>query len=374
MLEDLWHSIIEFTSKLVVPDWGSLVALIPLGVAALVVVYLVWNGARLATAPPTRRGVRPIKPLPPAGVHVPGGSFAPIFAALGSFLLLFGLIAGGPALWLGAIALVLTLLYWGREALTDYDHIPDVAEEGGTRPRLPDVVHAGPPPGVHLPGPSFRPILGALGSTLLLFGIVAGGPLLFAGIIVLVITLIGWLVDAGKEFRATEQADITGHIENGPAPRWPRSTLVAIVAIVAVAAVLASGILPIGAGAPAASGSPGASAPPPGSQAPPGGGGGGSAPPPNVQADVVITAEGIKWTTTSVQAPAGKAFSLALDNRDQGAPHDIQISDSSGKQVYKTEVVTGPKAQVFQAPALQAGSYPFKCTIHPNMTGTITAG
>ena len=373
MLEDLWHSIIEFTAKLVVPDWGALVALIPLGVAALVAVYLVWNVARLATAPPTRRGVRPIKPLPPPGIHMPTGSFAPIFGAIGAFLLLFGLVAKGPALWLGVVALMLTLLYWGHEAQTDYDHIPDIADEGGTRTRLPPVVHEGPPPGVHMIGPSFRPILGAIGAALLLFGFVAGGPLLFAGIIVLVITLLGWLVDAGKEFRATEAADITGHIETGPAPRWPVRTAIVILAIVAVGAILASGILPLGKGGPEASASPGASAPPPGSQPPGGGGGGSGAPPPNVQADVVITAEGIKWTATSVNAPAGKPFSLALDNRDQ-APHDVAIADASGKQVFKTEIVTGPKAQVFKAPALQQGSYSFHCTIHPNMTGTITAG
>jgi cupredoxin-like protein len=360
-----------------VPDWGSLITLLPIAMAALVVLYLLWNVARFATAPPTRRGVRRLTPVPPPGVHMPGPTFAPVFGAVGAFLLMFGLIAGGPALPLGVVALFLTLLYWGREALTDYDHIPDVATEGGSMTLLPAVVHQGPPPGVHMPGPSFRPFLGALGSALLVFGVVFGGWFLVAGVVVLVITLLGWLRDARAEFVAVEEADETGHIDTGPAPRWPLPTLAAIVGIVVIAAILQSKILPIGSGAvPVAS--PGASgAPAPsgsgsagGSQAPGGGGGPSAAP---IAADVIVTAEGIQWTTPSVQAPTGKAFSLALDNRDT-QPHDIAIKDASGKEVYKTDVVTGPKVQIFQAPALTGGAYTFACTIHPNMTGTLTAG
>jgi hypothetical protein len=372
MIEDIWHSLIEFTTQFVVPDWGSLIGLLPIAIAALVVVYVIWNLVRLAKAGPRRRGVRRLTPATPDGIHMPGPTFAPIFGAIGAFLLMFGLIAGGPALWLGAIALTLTLLYWGREALTDYDHIPEVAAEGGTVTMLPAVVHDGPPAGVHMPGPSFRPFLGALGSTLLVLGLVLEGWLMVAGIIVLVITLLGWLVDARRDYAATEEADLTGHIDNGPPPRWPLPTFAAIVAIVVVASILASGILPIGAGN-AAAGSPGAS----GSAAPPASGQPSGAPPPSqapIDADTVITAHGIDWTTKAVTAPAGKAFKLALDNQDNGVPHDIVIKDGSGTQVYKTEVVTGPKAQVFEAPALSAGAYPFVCSIHPNMAGTLTAG
>src|SRR4051794_1394096 len=258
MLEDIWHQLITFTTQFVVPDWGGLIALLPIALAALVLLYLIWSIFRMATAPPRRRGVRRLTPLPPPGVHMPGPTYAPLFGAIGAFLLLFGLIAGGPALWLGAIALALTLLYWGREAMADYDHIPEVAAQGGTITVLPAVIHDGPPAGVHMPGPSFRPILAAIGATLLVFGFVVEGWIMVAGVVVLVITLLGWLRDARHEFVATVDADETGHIDNGPAPRWPVPTFIAIVAIIAVAAVLASNVLPIGSGnVPAAS--PGAS-------------------------------------------------------------------------------------------------------------------
>ena len=51
---------------------------------------------------PKRRGVRRLTPVAPAGLHMPGPTFAPLFGAVGAFLLVFGLVAGGIALWLGA--------------------------------------------------------------------------------------------------------------------------------------------------------------------------------------------------------------------------------------------------------------------------------
>ena len=46
-----------------------------------------------------------------------------------------------------------------------------------------------------------------------------GGWLLTAGIIALIATLVGWLVDAVKEYREVVRADTTGHLENPPAGR-----------------------------------------------------------------------------------------------------------------------------------------------------------
>ena len=53
MIEDIWHSLIEFTTQFVVPDWGSLIGCCPIGIAALVVLFLLWSvpGSR----PPARR-------------------------------------------------------------------------------------------------------------------------------------------------------------------------------------------------------------------------------------------------------------------------------------------------------------------------------
>ena len=150
---------------------------------------------------------------------MPGPSFAPIFAAVGTFLLFFGLVFGGPSIILGLIALLLTLLYWGREALTEFDHV------AGTHPQLPAVIHGEPPPGVHIPGPSFRPLLASLAVAILFAGLVFGGWLLGVGVLVTILTLLGWLSDARKEYRHVVDADRTGHIVNEPAPGWPKVML-----------------------------------------------------------------------------------------------------------------------------------------------------
>ena len=56
---------------------------------------------------------------------------------------------------------------------------------------------------------------------MLMLGLVFGGWLLAAGVIALILTLVGWLIDAVKEYRKTVEADTTGHLENIPAPRTP---------------------------------------------------------------------------------------------------------------------------------------------------------
>jgi plastocyanin len=367
---DLWDGILDLTSKLVIPDWGALVALLPLLLLALVVLFFLSRVALYANLGPSHRGVRRVTPLPPPGVHAGSGSFAPVLAAIGVFLLFFGLIAGGWLLVAGVVVLILTLLYWGRESMREFDHIEPAGllAAGG-----PATAGAPPPPGIHLPAPSFRPILVSIAVALLLLGLVFGAWLALGGVIALVITLLGWLHDAGREYHATVVADQTGHHPAEKAPGYPTGTLVAIVAIVVVAVVLNTGILPPGSNAAAG---PGAS---PGAGGGTAGGGGASAAPSGggaslPAADATITAQGIQFVTKTVTAPAGKPFTIAFDNEDAGVPHDVAIRKGSatGDEAFKGEIVTGPKVVVYDVPALEAGSYTFVCTVHPNMTGTLT--
>src|SRR5690349_16113259 len=153
MIQQLWSQFIEFTSKLVVPDWGALVNLIPVFLAVGVIGYLVWIVLRFAGAGPTRRGKTRITPRPPAGTHMPGPSFAPILGAIGVLFLGIGFVVGGLWFVVGALVLLLTLLYWGREALREYDttaaHSTGDAVIVGALP-----APTGPvPEGVHIPPP-----------------------------------------------------------------------------------------------------------------------------------------------------------------------------------------------------------------------------
>jgi plastocyanin len=51
----------------------------------------------------------------------------------------------------------------------------------------------------------------------------------------------------------------------------------------------------------------------------------------------------------------------------------VTISDASGAEVFKGEIFPGVETRDYQVPALAAGEYPFVCTVHPTMTGTLTA-
>jgi plastocyanin len=374
MLEQIWNGILGLLSQVVIPDWGVLVALaLPVGTVALVALGLVWTFRRLLIAPSARRGFQRVDPKTPSGIHMPGPSLAPIFAAVGTALLLLGLVFGGLVLALGLIALVLTLLYWLAEGLRIYDH-----DNEPTTTSLPARIETGPPPGVHVPGPSFRPILGALGVALLFLGLVFGGWLLAVGVLALVVTLIGWLFDARKEYVKTVEADRTGHLENIAAPDPPSRLLAVLALLVVVAAVAQSGVLTADSangGTPGSSAAPESAAPPPGgSGAPASGAPGGSAgsPPAGGPADVTVEAKDIAFIQATWSAPADKPFKLAFDNEDNGVPHNVTLKDSSGAEVFKGEIFNGVETRVYDVPALPAGQYTFVCSVHSNMTGTAT--
>ena len=115
-----------------------------------------------------------------------------------------------------------------------------------------------------------------------------------------------------------------------------------------------------GSAAPSASGS--ASAAPSASGAAPG----------SPAASVSIVASGIAFTTTTVTAPADTQFVITFENQDAGVPHNVAIHDPSGAEVFKGEIFPGVATKEYQVPALKAGDYQFACTVHPNMTGTLT--
>jgi plastocyanin/mono/diheme cytochrome c family protein len=94
----------------------------------------------------------------------------------------------------------------------------------------------------------------------------------------------------------------------------------------------------------------------------------------NPDAEVVtITALNIAFDPTAVTAPANADFTLSFDNQDAGIPHDVQVKDATGAVMFKTDVFPGAAKRDYTVPALAAGEYSFVCSVHPNMTGTLTA-
>jgi plastocyanin len=85
---------------------------------------------------------------------------------------------------------------------------------------------------------------------------------------------------------------------------------------------------------------------------------------------VTITASGIAFTAPAVTSPRGRP--PAFDNQDASV-HPRRPGPGTGAQVFKTDVFPGVATRSFEVPALAAGTYPFACTVHANMTGTLTA-
>ena len=362
MFEDLWNGILELTSKFVIPDWSSVIAMLPVLVFAgsiVIIAILLW---RIWRHPRPRVDKVKVEPVPPAGVHMPGPSWAPALAAFGAFMLFLGLVFGGPLLLVGAIGLSLTLLYWLVEAIRIYDH-----DLGSTTPPLPEVVRDGPPPGVHVPGPSFLPFLAALGAGLLFLGLVFGGWILAAGVIALILTLAGWMTAARGEYEKTVEADVTGHLENLPEPRTPKALLWGLALMLVAAFVIQVGWIPPRASGEEASPAPGASGAPvePGGPGEPGAS-------PVAGGKPTIHAKDIQFVEKTIQAPADKEFELDFVNEDASIPHNVEIKDGGGNVVFKGDIVNGVQTVTYKVPALAAGQYPYICTVHPTMTGTAT--
>jgi cytochrome c oxidase subunit 2 len=95
---------------------------------------------------------------------------------------------------------------------------------------------------------------------------------------------------------------------------------------------------------------------------------GGGAP----ETTIELTAHNIAYDQATLTAPAGQPFVLKFTNNDPGVTHNVAITDSSGQQVFKGEIFAGPDSRQYPIPALPAGTYTFACSVHPQMTGTLT--
>jgi plastocyanin len=90
---------------------------------------------------------------------------------------------------------------------------------------------------------------------------------------------------------------------------------------------------------------------------------------------VTLTASGIAYDTDSLEVPANTPFQIVFTNNDAGIPHNVAIHKDSptGPEVWKGDIFNGVETRTYDVPALPAGTYGFVCTVHPNMTGTLTA-
>ena len=87
-----------------------------------------------------------------------------------------------------------------------------------------------------------------------------------------------------------------------------------------------------------------------------------------------IAAQNIAFDTTESRRPPDTAFQIQFDEQRRGIPHNVAIHDQRNAEVFKGEIFNGPAETDLRRPGPAAGEYTFVCTVHPNMTGTLTAG
>jgi len=85
-----------------------------------------------------------------------------------------------------------------------------------------------------------------------------------------------------------------------------------------------------------------------------------------------ISSKDLTFSTDKLVAPAGEAFQIVYDNQES-APHNVAIYADQGysQKVLVEEPFSGPKVVTYSVPALDAGTYYFRCDLHTNMKGTI---
>lgn len=88
-------------------------------------------------------------------------------------------------------------------------------------------------------------------------------------------------------------------------------------------------------------------------------------------ADVTLVSRDTAFDQETITISAGSAWTLQLVNED-GAPHNVAIytDDSAGESHFVGETISST-AIVYQVPALEPGTYFFRCDVHPEMNGTL---
>jgi len=102
----------------------------------------------------------------------------------------------------------------------------------------------------------------------------------------------------------------------------------------------------------------------------------GQATPPSIDPDALtISAKDLTFSTSSLSAPADEPFQIAFDNQES-APHNVAIymDSSASEQVFGPDPFSGPAVVVYNVPALAAGTYLFRCDVHPDMAGQLEVG
>lgn len=106
------------------------------------------------------------------------------------------------------------------------------------------------------------------------------------------------------------------------------------------------------------------------------GGGAVTSPPPSAvaAADVRVAAADNRFDPATINLPADQAASLLFENRD-GEDHNVAIyrDATASSELFRGDTINATWV-MYEVPALPAGTWFFRCDVHPDMTGSVVAG
>ncbi len=88
---------------------------------------------------------------------------------------------------------------------------------------------------------------------------------------------------------------------------------------------------------------------------------------------ISLSAKGLAFNVRSISAVASTPLTIVFDNQDPGQAHNVAIytNSSAATVLFRGAIVTGPRTIDYRAPAMQPGTYYFRCDVHPFMNGSL---
>jgi cytochrome c oxidase subunit 2 len=74
----------------------------------------------------------------------------------------------------------------------------------------------------------------------------------------------------------------------------------------------------------------------------------------------------------TLEAPANTPFTIQFQNKDPAVQHNVAIKNATPQGDFIPPLAGPGQSANYSVPALQAGQYTYYCSVHPNMTGTLT--
>jgi plastocyanin len=80
-----------------------------------------------------------------------------------------------------------------------------------------------------------------------------------------------------------------------------------------------------------------------------------------------------RFVPGTIAVPAGSGSVIGFSNQDDGVQHNVAVytTEAADESIVVGELVVGPATVWVDVPALDPGSYFFRCDVHPVMTGTL---